>query len=68
MSSIQTREHLLDKLGNILYSYFCTASCGRLFSEKVGLCTDEIADLIADLPNMCFHANTIKPKKGGISV
>ncbi len=53
MKQIHTREQLIDVLQHIIWSYH---SYDDLDYKA---CATEIADLIADLPNTCFHETSI---------
>lgn len=51
MKQIHTREQLVAKLVDIIAEY----GDDMYYNAMVG-CAETIADLIADLPNLCFHS------------
>ena len=53
MKQIHTREQLEEEIRKIIESN--VDACGHI-EDQVWNCATEICDLIADLPNLCFHS------------
>lgn len=57
---IQTREHLEHRIRMLIYKHFNVRQGEVMFGQEGFII--ELCDLIADLPNLCFHEK--KPDLG----